>query len=150
MSDSISVHDVASYILRSFDQPISTMKLQKLVFFSQGWSYGALGNALFPEKFENWTHGPVCRDLYNKHRGQYFVESWDGAPEKLNEIQRAIIDGVLTNYGALSGSDLSELTHESGTPWSMARDRNRLSPSDHGYSEITEEEMLAYFRPLFT
>jgi uncharacterized phage-associated protein len=32
-----NVHDVAAYILEKVGEPISTMKLQKLVYYSQAW-----------------------------------------------------------------------------------------------------------------
>ena len=62
------VIDVANYILEisreeSGDDEyelISHMKLQKLVYFCQGYSLALYGRPLFPEPIEAWTHGPVC------------------------------------------------------------------------------------------
>lgn len=140
-----SVHDVAAYILRYFDKPITTMKLQKLAFFSQGWSLGLIGEPLFSSKFQAWTHGPVCYDLYQRHRGQYFISSWRGNPANLEDYQERIVDGVLRNYGALSGSDLSELTHEQGTPWSTTREQNGISEGGRASAEIDDELIKEYF-----
>ncbi|MBD5559274.1 MAG: DUF4065 domain-containing protein [Clostridia bacterium] len=39
--------------------PITTMKLQKLLYYAQVWSLVWDENELFPEKFEAWANGPV-------------------------------------------------------------------------------------------
>lgn len=140
-----SVHDVAAYLLQYFNHPITTMKLQKLAFFSQGWSLGLIDEPLFPEKFQAWRHGPVCYELYNRHRGQYFISDWEGNPDNLDEYQKRLIDGVLQNYGALSGSDLSELTHEQGTPWARTRSDKGLRDGAWADTVIDNDVIQRYF-----
>ena len=51
-----NVFDVAKYILNSVGGDISTMKLQKLCYYSQAWSL-AWGETLFNEDFEAWSNG---------------------------------------------------------------------------------------------
>ena len=34
------------------------MKLQKLLYYMQGYHVGALAQPLFPEDIEAWAHGP--------------------------------------------------------------------------------------------
>ncbi|OIR45756.1 Panacea domain-containing protein [Corynebacterium sp. NML130628] len=141
-----SVHDVAAYLLQYFNHPITTMKLQKLAFFSQGWSLGLLDEPLFQEEFQAWRHGPVCYELYQRHRGQYFISDWRGNPDRLGAYQKRLIDGVLQNYGALSGSDLSELTHKQGTPWSTTRSERGLRDGAWADDVIDKGVMQSYFR----
>lgn len=117
----MSVFDVAAYILEC-QGPLSTWKLQKLVYYSQAWCLVWNGQALFGEQIEAWAKGPVVRDLYNAHRGYFSVSAGEiaGEVEKLSDIQRAQVDAVLNHYGSHDGQTLSELTH-SESPWQEAR-----------------------------
>lgn len=55
----VSVFDVAEYVLSEVGY-VSTMKLQKLVFYSQAYSLVTLDEPLFSDDFEAWVNGPVC------------------------------------------------------------------------------------------
>jgi len=117
-----TVHDVAAYILSKFDEPITAMKLQKLCYYSQAWHMVWEDRELFPEKIEAWANGPVVRDLYAKHRGQFVVQNWQwGRPQDLDDGEKESIDVVIENYGKLTAQQLSELTHRED-PWLIARE----------------------------
>ncbi|WP_120523024.1 Panacea domain-containing protein [Arthrobacter celericrescens] len=116
----VSVHDVAAYILKQCGA-MSTMKLQKLCYYSQGWSLAWDEKPLFGSRIEAWANGPVVYDLYQKHRGRFTVDSWpDGNPNAIGAEECATIDAVLAAYGQFSGQQLSDLTH-SERPWKAAR-----------------------------
>lgn len=142
-----SIFDVAECILENFPNGVSTRKLQKLCYFSQGWSLGLFGEEIFPEDFEAWQHGPVCRALFNSHRQKYSVSAGEliprGSESNLTERDRAVVNAVVGNYGALSGDDLSDLTHEIGTPWDKAR--AKLSPNDSSNTKISKESIRDFF-----
>ena len=115
-----SVHDVAAYIL-SKQSPMSAMKLPKLCYYSQAWHLVWDDEELFQERIEAWANGPVIPELYDKHRGQFRVSSWEhGDAEKLNQSQTDSVDAVLESYGDLSAFQLSEMTHRED-PWKDAR-----------------------------
>lgn len=142
-----NIHDVAAYVTSHFRADISTMKLQKLCYISQGWSLALLDEEMFAERFEAWANGPVSYALFDKHRGDYSVGSWPaGDVSRLSERQVVVLNGVLANYGALTGLQLSELTHRDGTPWSVARgDAPRGARSN---AEISPEQIKTHFRNL--
>lgn len=113
--------DVAQYIL---DQrgPMTTMKLQKLCYYSQGWSLAWDEVPIFRNRIEAWANGPVVRDLYRAHRGEFRVSAINaGDASNLTEDEQDTVDAVLEGYGHLSGQQLSDLTH-SEDPWVNARD----------------------------
>ena len=115
-----SVYDVAAFILAELGQ-MGTMKLQKLVYYSQAWSVVWDGAALFSEKIEAWDRGPVVRELYSQHARMPFIERLDrGDPSKLSDDQQASIRAVLAYYGKHDEWWLSELTHRE-PPWLEAR-----------------------------
>ena len=114
------VFDVARYILEKRG-PMSAMKLQKLVYYSQGWHLVFDGEPLFDAEIEAWANGPVVRDLYRAHRGQFVVaEDAFAATRGLSEYEKTTIDAVLEAYGDFDAHQLSNLTH-SERPWIEAR-----------------------------
>lgn len=141
------IHDVAAYMIGHFDNGISTMKLQKLCYMAQGWSLALANRPLFADDFEAWRNGPVSRALYREHRGEYSRRDWPlGDGSQLTKTERVICDAVLANYGALSGLELSELTHQPGTPWSETRRAARASEGAASSATIPQSEIERHFR----
>jgi uncharacterized phage-associated protein len=115
-----SVHDVAAYILKKRGA-MSTMKLQKLCYYSQGWSLAWDEKPLFEEPIRAWANGPVVYELFDAHRGQFRVHRWpDGNPDNLTKDERETVDAVLFAYGNLTGQQLSDKSHAE-RPWIEAR-----------------------------
>lgn len=144
-----TIFDVAKYILGKYPYGISTMKLQKLTFFAQGWTLAFLDRPLFEEDFQAWTRGPVSRPLYDKHQGQFSVHEDNfttGSPKRLSLEERACVDAVIQNYGALSGPQLSELTHEAGTPWESVRSEANLREKDPSSRTIDKNLIKQHFK----
>src|SRR5258706_11347865 len=93
-----NVFDVAAYILKK-NGPMTAMKLQKLVYYSQAWSLVWDDNPLFPEEIEAWPKGPVVPALYDWHRGPYKAASCPkGKQESLTPEQMETVDGILAFY----------------------------------------------------
>lgn len=142
-----TVFDVAKYILEK-QGCMSSMKLQKLVYYSQAWSLVWDEQPLFDNRIEAWANGPVSRELYEQHRGIYKVSSIDFekfATGHLTEEQKETIDVVLSAYGNKSAQWLSDQTH-SEEPWLNAR--TGLSDADRGNQEITLASMAEYYGSL--
>lgn len=144
-----SVFDVARYILEERarthkDQSLTTWKLQKLVYYSQAWATVWDDRRIFPESIEAWANGPVCRALYEVHKGKFTVVAEDipGNSKKLNKTQRDTVDHVLKHYGKKTARYLSELTH-SEEPWRHAR--KGLTIGERGNREITLDSMAEYY-----
>ena len=79
---------------------MTTLKLQKLVYYAQAWSLVWDEKPLFDEKIEAWSNGPVVRDLFEFHRGQYYISGkTDGGSGKVDDEQKATVDMVLKHYG---------------------------------------------------
>jgi len=121
---------------------MNQMKLQKLVYISHGWNLAINRAHLVSGKIEAWDGGPVMRVIWN-HLRDFGLNAVGGLMGRakdepfeadLTNSERAIIDHVWKRYGEYTGLELSEITHEPGTPWSNAyfgRGRNSsLVPSD--------------------
>lgn len=117
-----TILDVAKYILNRTGQ-ITTMKLQKLAYYCQAWSLGWDGVPLFDEDFQAWANGPVCPELFDKHRGRFIVDAslLKNIPDhNFSPSEIETMDSVLDYYGDKDSQWLSELTHKEA-PWKEAR-----------------------------
>ena len=117
-----TVLDVAKYVLDHTGQ-ITTMKLQKLVYYCQAWSLGWDGVPLFEEDFQAWANGPVCQELFERHRGRFVVDAGllkDIPSYRFDANAVETMDSVLRFYGDKEPQWLSELTHKEA-PWKEAR-----------------------------
>lgn len=138
-----TVFDVAAYILSKQSGPITTWKLQKLVYYSQAWASVWSENSLFEERIEAWANGPVCPDLYERHRGQFKIDKLDvGDPGVLSDDEKDTINKVVDFYGKYDSQYLSELTHREN-PWKEAR--IGLSPGERGSKVIPVDALSEYY-----
>ena len=143
-----TVFDVANYILTKCGT-MTTMKLQKLVYYCQAWSLAWDDKPLFSEDFEAWANGPVCKKLYNIHRGKFeigkddlkrYVKDMDFTDE-----EKETMDIVIDDYADKAPFWLSELTH-SERPWKVARGNTPLGAPCSQI--ITKESMQNYYNEL--
>jgi uncharacterized phage-associated protein len=140
-----SVHDVAAYIVVKHG-PMTAMKIQKLVYYSQAWSLVWDEAPIFSEDIEAWVNGPVVRELYDLYRGQFRVtENRYGNTDALSPEQKETVDAILNFYGKMSSQTLSDLTHRE-EPWKNAR--RGLDPADRGNRVIGHAELAEYYGSL--
>ena len=140
-----SALDVAAYILRE-KGPMDTWKLQKLVYYCQAWHLVWEEEPLFEERIEAWANGPVVRELYDEHRGQFQAASCTkGRISNLSNSQRESIDAVLRHYSRFTGFTLREQTHREA-PWKEAR--AGLPPGTRSNREITLGSLSDYYGSL--
>jgi uncharacterized phage-associated protein len=61
----ITCNEVADYFItivgESCGEDLTHLKLQKLVYYAQGFHLGLFDKPLFEEPIEAWAHGPVVQ-----------------------------------------------------------------------------------------
>jgi len=137
--------NVAKYFLTLSDPDegdfISNLKLQKLVYYAQGFALAMLGRPLFNEEIQAWAHGPVVESLYHEYKSNGSAGipvPTDFEPKScLTDEERSLLDEVWDVYGQFSAWKLRDMTHEE-PPWKDAPDRG----------VITHEALRSYFRTL--
>ncbi len=128
------------------------MKLQKLVYLAHGWNLAINDVPLINEKFEAWPYGPVEEDLYHIFK-QFkdtpitdYAKSWAGNEKKAYVVSSSIhffsdiFTRVINKYAHFDALQLSALTHQDGTPWSITR--------ANGLTEISNDLIKEHFRKL--
>ena len=142
-----TVFEVAKYILEKKEK-MSTMKLQKLLYYCQAWSLVWEDGPLFPNTIQAWANGPVIPDLFELHKGRYCIDTKffkTADTDNLTPEEKGTIGGVVEYYGDKSPQWLSDLTH-SETPWIEAR--RGIPDGQRGAAEITLESMAMYYSSL--
>lgn len=104
---------------------MSTMKLQKLAFYCQAMSLVWDDVPIFDEEFEAWAKGPVCRELFNVHRGKFMLTNSSlfnniANVNRLTKDNIETIDAVVGGLIEMTPGQLSRMTH-SEYPWLHAR-----------------------------
>jgi uncharacterized phage-associated protein len=140
--------DIADYLLKKAEddgQGIDPMKLLKLTYIAHGYNLGFFEKPLFSNQVQAWKYGSVIPDLYHviKRFGEGYVnkEIVDLYKEKeVKDDQKKLLDFVWNAYKPYSGLDLSDLTHQKGTPWD-------LTPKAQN-SVINEEVIKKYYKSL--
>ena len=140
------VRNVAAYILALKGQ-MEALKLQKLAYYCQAWNLAWTGQPLFPQFFQAWANGPVCRELYDAHYRQYWVNRGDITGQPLTATEQRVVDKVITFYGSMSPQQLSDLTH-SEEPWQTARRADGAFDGDRSEALIDNDIIMNYYRSL--
>ena len=145
------VFSVAEYIL-SKTGPLTSMKLQKLVYYSQAWHLAWTEKSLFSEQIEAWRDGPVVPALFKHHKGHFRVAKGFFAHKlkdqelfKLSKDEKNVIDRVISYYGKKDPHWLSQLTHLED-PWKNAwKDSSTVN---HRSSVISHQSIFEYYSSL--
>lgn len=117
-----SAFDVANYFIRLADDDsgelLSNMKLQKLLYYAQGFHIALYDKPLFKEKIFAWIHGPVVGEVYYKYQkfGNAGIPADDADTFDFSSEDKELLDEIFTVYGQFSAWKLRELTHEE-PPW---------------------------------
>ena len=135
--------NVADYFLiraraEDSDEGMTHLKLQKLVYYAQGFHLAIYDKPLFPNSIYAWQHGPVVRELWDKYCGcgSSALDPPDTFDfKRFPEEQIELLDEVFEVYGQFTAWKLRNLTHEE-PPWKSV-DINDM---------ISIESMKEYFR----
>jgi len=105
---------------------MSNLKLQKLLYYVQGYHLCRAGEPAFGDAIKAWSHGPVVPVVYHRFKRFSWQEITDipqlpTLPEKTNRI----VDKVLNRLLNFSGVELEDMTHAE-PPWISARGKHPL------------------------
>ena len=141
------VSDKIIYFHRAkYEESISPMKLQKLCYYTQGFSIALMNEALFDNDFEAWQHGPVITELYHEYKKFGWKQIDTDIDESVinnNPNENELLQEIVGHFGSYDGSTLSVMTHKE-SPWRNARgDLNDAEPSKN---LISKESISEYFK----
>jgi uncharacterized phage-associated protein len=116
------------------------MKLQKLLYYCQGYSLGLTGRLLFEDVIEAWKYGPVVQSVYREykdHKGTCFPLNLVESAPILDDYTVSIANMVMRDKGKYSAIALMKMTHGE-LAWREARRR----VTEYGYPPFAGEPLL--------
>ena len=118
-----SAYDIANYFLKLSDEDsgecLSNMKLQKLLYYAQGFHIALHDTPLFDDRILAWIHGPVVAKVYyeyKKHGNSGIPAPEDIDISKFESSETELLNDIFTVFGQFSAWKLRDLTHEE-PPW---------------------------------
>jgi uncharacterized phage-associated protein len=127
---------------------LTNLKLQKILYYMQGWHLGLYTNPLFDDKFEAWVRGPVVPAVYHtykKYGSKPIPTELDPTSPSLADIPKGVWDHVAevwSAYGGWTAYDLERLSHTED-PWKEAR--VGLEPDEPSSNTLSEATMARFF-----
>lgn len=130
---------------------LSHLRLQKLLYYAQGWSLVNRNVALFGDRIEAWAHGPVVPSVFpvfadykfqNIAPDHFLCNEDEIDAGDLTDDEGTFVEAVWGAYRKYSATSLREMTHRE-PPWVNAR--GSCGPADRCSAEITQQAMKDYF-----
>lgn len=125
---------------------LSNLKLQKLLYYAQGYHLGRFGVPLFKDGIQAWSHGPVVLKAYDEFKkfGSSDLSlatddefDWPQVDEKSTQFLIQIWDQL----GSLAAWRLRDMTHAEA-PW------KEYFEDGVRHLEIPHSALIKYFKPL--
>jgi uncharacterized phage-associated protein len=120
---------------------LSIMSILKLIYFAHGWHLEIRKSPLIRNRIEAWQYGPVIPEVYQDFRTQG-VEVTRTVPvqsDGLDSASEDLLEQIYNIYGQMTPFRLSDLTHEDGGPWHIARQMGGW------YAMIPDDLIRAHF-----
>ena len=115
---------LARYVLKRSLSPMNNMKLQRILYYVQGYFLREFGRPLFPDEIHAWKFGPVVPTVYYKYSWcgsdllpvEHDVDDGYDIEVECNAQELALINKVVDHMSRLDVKVLNEKTR-SETPW---------------------------------
>ena len=131
-----SALQVAEFFLAKNDPSlgdrITPLKLQKLLYYAQGYALATLGRPLFDEIIKAWDLGPVCVSIYHRFKtagnnpiDRVYKNSAEAAAalkaarKPFSSEEMDLLENIFACYGGYTAGALSDMSHETA-PWQDA------------------------------
>lgn len=134
------VLDIANKIISKTDlehgDTISNLKLQKMMYYQQGFHLAYFGTPLFDEDIVAWQYGPVVPSVYKEYKS-FESNSISTSKEgiSLSDDEEELFNNVYEEYNQFSAVALMKMTHEE-SPWKTTEIN----------SVISRDKMMAFFK----
>lgn len=123
----------------------SNLKLQKLLYYAQGWHLAIYDEPLFKDEIEAWPKGPVLAGVYQTYKRYGDIPISDTpliSPELPVYLENHLRE-IIEVFGYEPAERLVAMTHAE-SPWQIAR--GNLPPDARSRNVVSMESMKQYFK----
>ncbi|MFC1596071.1 Panacea domain-containing protein [Candidatus Margulisiibacteriota bacterium] len=141
---------IAEYIIHKYQKEknsdekleLTHLKLQKILYYAQGWYLANNNKPLFNERVEAWPYGPVIPKVYDELKifEAEDLKSYKIDNDEIGDMPKDIklfLDKIWVSYKGYSAKQLVAQTH-THKPW--------LEKYNSTNNEITKEDIRKFFR----
>ena len=139
-----------------YDQDLSHLSLQKILYFTHGRCLIEKATPLVSGHFEAWQYGPVHPAIYSAFkntRGRRIIEHakrldpltgrWSELDALVDKQDRLFVRVHAAQYMSLTAARLVDLSHANGSPWDVLTKRQG---DERIYGDrITNDAIVALF-----
>lgn len=120
------VKEIAKKIIAKTDiehgDTISNLKLQKMLYYMQGFHLAFFDTPLFDDEIYAWQYGPVVPSVYNEYK-RYNAKAINlpkGDIIRLTDDEETVFNNVYNEYGQFSAVALMNMSHAE-MPWKTTK-----------------------------
>ncbi|MDR1313971.1 MAG: DUF4065 domain-containing protein [Deltaproteobacteria bacterium] len=155
---------------------LTHLKIQKMLYFAQGWHLAYFNVPLFEDPIEAWKYGPVVRPVYRALSSRpknenitdtiegYVLQGTDYQPLGIPEMSfrdenlKDFMQSIWNSYSERNAWELVAMSHAKGSPWDTVANayENAVANektawySDYYDLVIPVELMRSYFKSFLT
>lgn len=113
---------LSNYVISLFEErnaAVTNLKLQKVLYYIQGYFYRHFDKAAFSEEIYNWQYGPVVPVVYYQYNNNGYFPLASRSPIDgcdLAECEKKLIKSIVEKCSSIPTSTLVTMTH-SENPW---------------------------------
>lgn len=113
---------------------ITNLKLQKLLYYAQGWHLVKFRAPLFSDKIEAWAFGPVIPSVFKVYKDSCFLPIEGKLHEqekKFTKSQLVFLDKIYQNFMPYTTKQLTHMT-QLEEPWlaSYEKTKKKVIPNE--------------------
>lgn len=146
------VRNISDMKTNEMVEPLTQMKMMKLLYYAQGITLAAFDKELFKDEIVAWRYGPAVDSVHQQFLGQREIVPSDlneGLDEKIiNDYETVnkdsevnmVLNTVMDVYGDKSAIELMKMTHNEA-PWKNTEQSGIISKDV--IKEYFKENILA-------
>lgn len=116
---------------------MTNLRLQKLLYFAQGWHLARYGKPLFDDNLCAWQYGPVVPSIYHKYKScgnSGITEKHSLLSSAFTQQEYDLLLDVASEYDTLSTAELVRRSHASNAPWASTQQSTTIPQNEiHAY-----------------
>ncbi len=141
---------IAKYLIKKAKEDkvkdLTNLKLQKILYYAQGWYLANKNKKLFSDQIHAWKLGPVIRSVYDafSNNGNRPIEMKieDADISEINDDTKKFLDELWKVHKNISGASLVTYTHQE-RPWKEVW--NNRNDKDFEDDVISADSIKEYF-----
>lgn len=141
--EKITAMTLANYVLKKANElniAVTNMKLQKILYYVQGYYLAQFDHPLFPDEIQAWKFGPVVPNVYyefSPYGSDILFADGESDMSSCTQKEMELIDNVIVNKLPLSARTLMLNTHNE-LPWkTVTKDGTRI-----GLNAVISNELI--------